>query len=391
MSISTLRAAAPAIQDAPTQQDSTTAIGTGVSISGISKQYDQTQVLRDVSLQVRSGEFLSLLGPSGCGKTTLLRILAGLIRPDSGSVHFGEQAVSDAREGRHVPAEHRNLGMVFQDYALWPHMRVEKNVAFPLETRGTVPPEERAARVQKALERVGLSHLARRYPEELSGGQQQRVALARAIVAEPRVVLFDEPLSNLDAGLRESLGREISILVRSLGLTAIYVTHDQGEALALSDRIAVMRQGEIVQCGSPEALYGQPADAWVAEFLNAGSLLRGDSGNGLFTAPGLSIPLTGSANARGTLLLPANAVLLSDTGDIELRVTTSQFRGERHEIHASPSGGLDNVLRFWSPRAFVPGAIVHVTVDSARLRFYAGTETPVAPFPSNQPLSQDQS
>jgi len=387
VSIATLRATTPAIPEAPTQQESSTAIGTGVSISGVSKQYDQTQVLRDVSLQVRSGEFLSLLGPSGCGKTTLLRILAGLIRPDSGSVRFGEQTVNDVRAGCHVAAEQRNLGMVFQDYALWPHMRVERNVAFPLEARGAVPPGERATRVTKALERVGLAHLARRYPEELSGGQQQRVALARAIVAEPRVVLFDEPLSNLDAGLRESLGREISTLVRSLGLTAIYVTHDQGEALALSDRIAVMRQGEIVQCGSPEALYGQPADAWVAEFLNAGSLLRGESTQGFFTASGLSLPLAGMEKGTGTLLVPANAVSLTDSGGIELHVTTSQFRGERYEIHASASGGLDNVLRFWSPGAFAPGAPVRVTVDSAKLHFYAGTEPPSTSIPPNQPLS----
>ena len=211
--------------------------GTAIAVRGLRHAFNGHTVLDGVDLDVPAGTVLALLGPSGCGKSTLLKSLAGLLRPQAGSIAFGDAVVCDAR--RHEPPERRSLGMVFQDYALWPHMSVAANVGFPLEMRG-VARRERPARVQEALALVGLGEHAARRPSELSGGQQQRVALARAIVARPRVLLFDEPLSNLDRALRESLCVEIGALLRRLGTTAVYVTHDHEEAHALAHTIARM-------------------------------------------------------------------------------------------------------------------------------------------------------
>ncbi|QQB33209.1 ABC transporter ATP-binding protein [Achromobacter deleyi] len=216
--------------------------GTAIAVRGLRHAFNGHTVLDGVDLDVPAGTVLALLGPSGCGKSTLLKSLAGLLRPQAGSIAFGDAVVCDAR--RHEPPERRSLGMVFQDYALWPHMSVAANVGFPLEMRG-VARRERPARVQEALALVGLGEHAARRPSELSGGQQQRVALARAIVARPRVLLFDEPLSNLDRALRESLCVEIGALLRRLGTTAVYVTHDHEEAHALAHTIARMAHGRI--------------------------------------------------------------------------------------------------------------------------------------------------
>ncbi|WP_258128307.1 ABC transporter ATP-binding protein [Achromobacter anxifer] len=216
--------------------------GTAIAVRGLRHAFNGHTVLDGVDLDVPAGTVLALLGPSGCGKSTLLKSLAGLLRPQAGSIAFGDAVVCDAR--RHEPPEQRSLGMVFQDYALWPHMSVAGNVAFPLEMRG-VARRERPQRVQEALALVGLGEHAARRPSELSGGQQQRVALARAIVARPRVLLFDEPLSNLDRALRESLCVEIGALLRRLGTTAVYVTHDHEEAHALAHTIARMERGRI--------------------------------------------------------------------------------------------------------------------------------------------------
>ena len=216
--------------------------GTAIAVRGLRHAFNGHTVLDGVDLDVPAGTVLALLGPSGCGKSTLLKSLAGLLRPQAGSIAFGDAVVCDAR--RHEPPERRSLGMVFQDYALWPLMSVAANVGFPLEMRG-VARRERPARVQEALALVGLGEHAARRPSELSGGQQQRVALARAIVARPRVLLFDEPLSNLDRALRESLCVEIGALLRRLGTTAVYVTHDHEEAHALAHTIARMAHGRI--------------------------------------------------------------------------------------------------------------------------------------------------
>jgi len=215
---------------------------TSITLKSVSYAFGVNTVLNQIDLHIDAGSVVALLGPSGCGKSTLLRLLAGLTQPAGGEIHFGERKV--AKAGWSLPPEARDIGMVFQDYALWPHMTVAQNVAFPLKMRN-VPRQERDARVTQALSRVGLSAFADRKPAGLSGGQQQRVALARAIVAEPRVLLFDEPLSNLDSELRESLCQEMAILLRQLGTTAVYVTHDRREAEILADRIVHLSAGSV--------------------------------------------------------------------------------------------------------------------------------------------------
>ena len=215
---------------------------TSITLDGVSFAFGPQTILHQIDLQIDAGSIVALLGPSGCGKSTLLRLLAGLTVPASGEIRFGDRLV--AKRGWAMPPEQRDIGMVFQDYALWPHMTAEQNVAFPLHMRG-VPRQDRQKRVAEALALVGLSGFAERKPSGLSGGQQQRVALARAIVAEPRVLLFDEPLSNLDSELRESLCVEMSRLLRQLGITAVYVTHDRREAELLADRIVHLSAGAI--------------------------------------------------------------------------------------------------------------------------------------------------
>jgi iron(III) transport system ATP-binding protein len=250
-----------------------------IALEGLFKSYGATPVVRGLSLDVREGELVSLLGPSGCGKTTTLRMLAGLEHPDSGVIRIGGETV--AGPGVRVPPEKRGLGMVFQSYAVWPHRSVEENVAYPLTLR-RVAKAEVAARVKEALRWVRLEALGARRPHELSGGQLQRVALARALVSGPRVLLLDEPLSNLDAALREELRAEIAALRARLGTTMVFVTHDQGEALALSDRIAVMNQGVIEQVDAPERLYREPATPFVAGFVGGANVFPGEARAGAF-------------------------------------------------------------------------------------------------------------
>lgn len=232
-----------------------------VSIDSITKRYgDGPLVLRDINMRIEAGELFFLLGPSGCGKTTLLRLLAGFLEPTSGSIRFGDREVVG------VPAEKRGTAMVFQNYALWPHMSVAQNVGFGLEVQ-RVPSAERQARVTEALETVGLAEFADRKVPSLSGGQQQRVALARAIVVRPKVLLLDEPLSNLDAQLRIAMRLEIRRICKATGLTAIYVTHEQKEALSMADRMAILHSGELAQVGTPRDIYTEPRSKFVAEFI----------------------------------------------------------------------------------------------------------------------------
>lgn len=238
-----------------------------LSLHALSKSFGATAAVAEVSIDVERGEFFGLLGPSGCGKTTTLRIIAGLESPDAGSVEF---------EGRNItnfPPEHRGFGMVFQNYALFPHLNVFENVAFGLRAR-QMPSAELIKKVVRAFELVQLSGFYKRRVDELSGGQQQRVAIARAIAIEPALLLFDEPLSNLDVALRQETRHELRALVNRLNLTAVYVTHDQEEAFALCDRIAVMSQGRVLQIGPPRELYDQPANVTVAKFLGRNNLIR---------------------------------------------------------------------------------------------------------------------
>jgi len=248
-------------------------VASPISIASLTKTYPGSAVaaLKSVSLDVAPGSFLVLLGPSGSGKTTLLRCLAGIERIDSGSVGIGGQVVADGRA--HVPPEQRDLSMVFQDYALWPHLTALDNVAFALRRR-RLPRASCRERAAEMLSRVGLSDFVRRYPNELSGGQQQRVALARALIADTGLILCDEPLSNLDADLRERMRVEISSLVREAGATTVYITHDQAEAFALADHIGVLEQGVLVQAGTPEDVYNHPATPFVARFTGLAGELR---------------------------------------------------------------------------------------------------------------------
>ena len=302
-----------------------------LEIAGLTKRYGATTTVKDVSLAVEDGEFLVLLGPSGCGKTTTLRMVAGFVEPSGGSIRLGGEDIT------HRPAWRRNTGMVFQSYALFPHMTVAGNVAFGLEMR-KVPKAEREARALEALRLVRLGGLADRLPRQLSGGQQQRVALARALAVRPDVLLLDEPLSNLDAKLREEVRIEIRQLQRQLGLTTIMVTHDQEEALTVADRLVVMAEGEIRQVGSQRDLYERPADRFVAGFVGRSTFLPGTViAPGRFeTAGGLKIacreaPGTGPAmlalRPEAIRLDPATNSANRVTGEIEILVLSGSATG----------------------------------------------------------------
>lgn len=243
-------------------------------IEGLVKRFGPVLAVDDVSLTVPAGKLVSLLGPSGCGKTTTLNCIAGLERPDSGVIRIGDRILTDASRRIFLPPEHRQLGMVFQSYALWPHMTVFDNLAFGLRLQ-KVPRDEIRHRIAEVLELVGLGGMERRYPYQLSGGQQQRVALARAVVSQPAVLLLDEPLSNLDAKVREQARFWLREFQQQLAITTVYVTHDQSEALAISDLVAVMSAGRVLQYGPPREIYERPATRFVADFIGATSFLQG--------------------------------------------------------------------------------------------------------------------
>ncbi len=245
-----------------------------VEVDHLTKRFGSVTAVDDVSFSIRQGEIMTLLGPSGCGKSTTLRCVAGLERMEQGEIRVGGQLVSSAAERIFVPPEHRQLGMVFQSYAVWPHMTVWGNVAYPLEVC-RFPKNEIAGRVQRMLELVGLADQAQRNVTKLSGGQQQRVVLARALVHNPRVLLLDEPLSNLDARLRETMRFEIRNVQQEIGITALYVTHDQAEAMVISDRVIVMNRGKIEQLGHPLEIYRRPANRFVAAFFGSVNFIHG--------------------------------------------------------------------------------------------------------------------
>ncbi|WP_312999315.1 ABC transporter ATP-binding protein, partial [Achromobacter animicus] len=245
-----------------------------LSVEDLHLDYGDNPVLKGVSMQLRQGEVVSLLGPSGSGKTTLLRAVAGLEGPKRGRITIGENVVYDGAARAEIPAEERNLGLVFQSYALWPHKTVFENVAYPLKLRKT-PGAEVRERVQAVLDQLGLGKLGQRHPHALSGGQQQRVAIGRALVYSPPVILLDEPLSNLDAKLREEARAFLRELIIRLGLSALMVTHDQSEAMAISDRILLLNNGKIEQQGTPQEMYGSPSTLFTAEFMGSNNRLDG--------------------------------------------------------------------------------------------------------------------
>jgi iron(III) transport system ATP-binding protein len=242
-----------------------------ITIKQLRKTYEASVAVDCIDLEVREGEVMALLGPSGCGKTTTLQLMAGFLRPDAGEIWIADRLLSSARSV--VPPERRNMSLIFQSYAVWPHKTVAQNVAYGLQVR-KLPRAEIDTRVRRMLERVKLGALAQRYPAELSGGQQQRVALARALVVEPQVLLLDEPLSNLDANLREEMRFEIRRLHDETGITMIYVTHDQAEAMVISDRIAVMNLGRVEQVGRPDEIYEMPRTRFVASFIGRTNVLQ---------------------------------------------------------------------------------------------------------------------
>jgi iron(III) transport system ATP-binding protein len=281
----------------------------GITVKNLVKRFDHRTIIDHVSFEIADGELVSLLGPSGCGKTTTLRCIAGLETPESGLIEIDGEPVFDSGRGIMVEPYHRSIGMVFQSYAIWPHLTVFENVAFPLRIRHR-PPAEVERRVMQVLEMVGLTALRTRSAQQLSGGQQQRIAVARAIVHSPAVLLFDEPLSNLDAKLRDRTRAEIRKLQRELNVATVYVTHDQSEALSLSDRILVMRDGAIRQVGSPQQIYGAPQDRFVADVVGAANFftmnvqsIGADGAHGV-AADGTQIhALSGHASPGRTLVL----------------------------------------------------------------------------------------
>ena len=312
-----------------------------VSISHVTKSFGENVVLREFDAFFADKEFVTLLGPSGCGKTTMLRIIAGFEKPTSGEVYIGEQLVSG--EGTFLPPEKRDIGMVFQSYAVWPHMNVFDNVAYPLRIKKRAKPEIRE-RVERVLGIVHLSQYKERYPNQLSGGQQQRVALARALVAAPKLLLLDEPLSNLDAKLRESMRFEIKEIQSAMGITVVYVTHDQTEAMAMSDRVIVINQGVIQQTGTPMDIYNAPANPFVADFVGKVGFFRGEAKDGMIALDGTDqkIPYDGPLAGRVIAAIRPEGIRFVPADEARLKGTlqSQYFLGDVNDCRVSLSGDI---------------------------------------------------
>ena len=308
-----------------------------ITLTGITKSFGEKQVIRTTTLTINSGSFTTLLGPSGCGKTTLLRMIAGLETPDTGEICFGDRCVFSSEQKINLPPEKRGLGFVFQDFALWPHMSVYENVAFGLRAAHNTKNLDK--KVKNALHAVQLDDFAERYPHQLSGGQQQRVAFARAIVIEPECILFDEPLSALDALLREEMRTELKELISRLGITAVFVTHDQTEAMSMSDKIAVLNGGAVEQYSTPETIYSKPKTPFVARFIGSSNWLD-----------------------ETRMFRPEKAQL--DSSEKADRFTAEavsvQFLGSSYQVQLKHGG---NVWTFLSPRKMQVGTQVSIYIN----------------------------
>jgi iron(III) transport system ATP-binding protein len=345
----------------------------GLTLDGVSKEFGGVAAVDGVSLEMRDGEFLAVLGPSGCGKTTLLRLVAGFERVTRGAIRIGARTMSS--DAGHVPPEERRVGVVFQTYALWPHMDVAGNVAYPLRVAGQGR-EEIARRVAQALETVGLSGFGARRPADLSGGQRQRVALARCLVMEPSLVLLDEPLANLDTHLRGAMQREFEDYHRRTGTTMLYITHDQAEAMALADRIAVMSQGRLVQVAPPARLYREPATRMVAEFIGQASVVPGDvlaateGGRVRARVFGLDCTLRAAPGqqprAGADICLRPDDIAFEDTGagPGNATIRRMRYRGGAFALDVVPDAAPDAALRLAvrEPTPLSPGARLTLAV-----------------------------
>jgi iron(III) transport system ATP-binding protein len=344
-----------------------------VECSGIGIAYGSNQVLQDITLRIEPGEFFALLGPSGSGKSTLLRLIAGFNRANRGELRV------DGRDIASVPPHARNIGMVFQSYALWPHMSVYDNVAFGLVERKVARAEVRR-RVGEALALVGLADYAQRRPNQLSGGQQQRVALARTIVIEPQVLLLDEPLSNLDKKLREQMRLELKRLQRKLGITTIFVTHDQEEAMTTADRMAVLDAGVLQQVGTPRELFDTPVNRFVAEFVGSTNLIAGrwDPERHVFIADGIGeLPLPDGASGRALSVRPHALAIALQRDDRRLwfdgEILESEFLGEftRYEVKVGALRLTADVPHLSSSPIHAAGVRVQVGIDPTEVRLLA--------------------
>ncbi|UTV99667.1 ABC transporter ATP-binding protein [Marinomonas rhizomae] len=311
-------------------------------LDGVEKSFHGAPVVKGLNLTIEPGEFVALLGPSGCGKSTILRMLAGFEKVSGGQIIHGDDCLSSST--RHVPTEERNFGMVFQSYALWPHMTVKENVGYPLKVQKT-PVAERNKRIKDALEIVQLEEYADRLPAQLSGGQRQRVALARSLVTEPDVVLFDEPLANLDRHLRATMEETFRAFHKRTGATMVYVTHDQSEAMSLADKIAVLNKGQLVQWGTPQELYARPRNTWLANFIGRGSVL-----SVAVVAPSQYVRGTNlhelirqhsSDKASSSVLVRPQDIHFVSADDSALAVSVHSciFRGERYDIELMLKNG----------------------------------------------------
>jgi iron(III) transport system ATP-binding protein len=352
-----------------------------VEFAGVSLAYGRTRVLDNVSIAIEPGEFFALLGPSGSGKSTLLRLLAGFLHPQSGTIRVADEDIT------RVPPWQRDIGMVFQNYALWPHMTAQQNVAFGLEER-KLPRAEIGRRVAAALDLVGLGDFGARRPGQLSGGQQQRVALARTIAIEPKVLLLDEPLSNLDAKLRIHMRTELLALQRKLGITTIFVTHDQEEALSISDRVAVLDQGVIQQVGTPVELFDTPANRFIATFVGTINLLRGTlvqaGGRLVFRSEVFGeIGITSGTASAGPaeLAIRPHAIRLAAPGKpidgartwLDGTVSEREFLGEfvRYNVKVGTAQLVVDQPHYMGEPGIAPGAAVRVGINPAQVKLLA--------------------
>lgn len=337
-----------------------------VRIENVYKRFGNVTAVDNFDVVVQDGEFVSILGPSGCGKTTTLRMVAGFERATEGEIYIGDACVSSSTKGTFTPPEKRDIGMVFQSYAVWPHMTVAENVGYPLKIQ-KVAKEERAKRVQEMLELVHLGEYGGRYPHQLSGGQQQRVALARALVAQPGLLLLDEPLSNLDAKLRESMRFEILSIQKKLGITVIYVTHDQGEAMAMSDRVVVMSKGVVQQVGAPHEIYTTPANKMVADFIGLVNFIDGEAKGDRVFIKGTNVSFPNPTDITGDATVavrPENITISASGGQLEGKMFARFYLGDAVDYRVQCGENLIRVIvKGAEVDAYPDGSTVYLDFD----------------------------